>query len=75
MATNEGYLNTILAALGNSSVPLPGILYRQPAADAQGMLIEPLSERELEVLQLVADGLSNREIAEKLYIPEAPGSR
>ncbi|MEO0560820.1 MAG: LuxR C-terminal-related transcriptional regulator, partial [Chloroflexota bacterium] len=31
-------------------------------------LIEPLSERELEVLHLVAEGLSNREISERLYI-------
>ncbi len=31
-------------------------------------LVEPLSERELEVLQLVAQGLSNRQIAERLYL-------
>ena len=31
-------------------------------------LIDPLSERELELLQLLADGLSNREIAEHLII-------
>ena len=31
-------------------------------------LMDPISERELEVLQLIAAGLSNREIAEKLYI-------
>lgn len=31
-------------------------------------LIEPLSDRELEILQLVADGLSNREISERLYL-------
>ena len=29
---------------------------------------EPLSERELEVLGLVAEGLSNREVAERLYL-------
>ena len=31
-------------------------------------LIEPLSERELEVLRLIAQGLSNREICERLFI-------
>jgi len=31
-------------------------------------LIEPLSPRELEVLQLIAQGLSNREISERLYL-------
>ena len=34
----------------------------------QDALIDPLSEREIEVLQLFAEGLSNQEIAEKLII-------
>ena len=35
---------------------------------ANNMLAEPLSQRELEVLQLVAQGLSNREISERLFL-------
>jgi LuxR family maltose regulon positive regulatory protein len=31
-------------------------------------LIEPLSEREIEVLQLIAEGLTNQEIANRLYL-------
>ncbi|HLO32237.1 MAG TPA: LuxR C-terminal-related transcriptional regulator, partial [Anaerolineales bacterium] len=31
-------------------------------------LIEPLSQRELEVLKLIAQGLSNREIGERLFV-------
>jgi LuxR family maltose regulon positive regulatory protein len=41
----------------------------RPAYDPSAQpLIEPLSERELEVLALIASGLSNREIADRLYI-------
>ena len=38
-----------------------------PALPAQP-LIEPLSQRELEVLRLIAQGLSNREISERLFL-------
>ena len=31
-------------------------------------LVEPLSERELEVLQLIAEGLTNQEVASRLYV-------
>ena len=42
---------------------------RPPAIkNQQSEMIEPLSERELEVLRLVALGLSNRAISERLYL-------
>jgi LuxR family maltose regulon positive regulatory protein len=31
-------------------------------------MVDPLSERELEVLQLIAEGLTNREIASRLFL-------
>ena len=43
------------------SAPAP-LLLRTPA------LIEPLSERELEVLHLIANGLTNQAIAETLVV-------
>jgi len=39
-----------------------------PADAAAQPLVEPLSERELEVLQLLAEGVSNREIGRRLFI-------
>jgi DNA-binding NarL/FixJ family response regulator len=35
-----------------------------------GSLIDPLSERELEIVRLIAQGNSNREIADKLFLAE-----
>ncbi|HLX56467.1 MAG TPA: LuxR C-terminal-related transcriptional regulator [Ktedonobacteraceae bacterium] len=65
------YLDTLLAAFSHRSrthAPLTlgsgeprGYLREQP-------LIEPLSERELEVLQLITHGDSNQEIADRLVI-------
>jgi len=52
------YVGRLLAAFD-----APGI-----SADRTQPLIEPLSERELEVLGCLAEGLSNREIAHKLHI-------
>jgi LuxR family maltose regulon positive regulatory protein len=41
---------------------------QQKQKSAQDQLIEPLRPRELEILKLIATGISNPEISEKLYI-------
>lgn len=38
--------------------------------EAAQVLIEPLSEREIEILKMVSQGLTNKEIAAKLYLAE-----
>ncbi|GIK37109.1 MAG: hypothetical protein BroJett011_09420 [Chloroflexota bacterium] len=41
------------------------------STNSLGPILEPLSERELEVLQWLASGASNREIGRRLYITES----
>ena len=48
--------------------PQEPLRQRRVQAAAVGTLIEPLSDRELEILELVATGRSNREIASELYV-------
>ena len=50
----------------------PALITHRPSPVAHHSLIEPLSERELEVLRLMAEGLTNQQIAARLII--APGT-
>ena len=58
------YVGRLLAALEVEKPQGETQSYLSPAQP----LIEPLSQRELEVLQLIAQGLSNHEIGEKLFL-------
>ncbi len=58
------YVRRLLAASTNGT-PAQSV---SPPRRSQTELVEPLSQRELEVLELVAQGLSNREISERLYL-------
>lgn len=59
------YLRTLLAAFNSKSAEIP---IEKLAPTTAQPLIEPLSERELEVLHMLAHGDSNQEIADTLVI-------
>jgi len=59
--------SSFVARSGPSSPALPAPVSPAQVSEAEG-LVEPLSQRELEVLQLIAQGLSNREISERLFL-------
>jgi LuxR family maltose regulon positive regulatory protein len=46
----------------------PGQTDLQKTQAPHSVLVEPLSDREIEVLQLIAEGLTNPEIATRLYL-------
>jgi LuxR family maltose regulon positive regulatory protein len=63
------YVQRIMDAFARSSAPE----YQQPsmdfpARDKPVAVIEPLTDRELDVLRLMADGLKYKEIAERLFV-------
>jgi LuxR family transcriptional regulator, maltose regulon positive regulatory protein len=58
------YIGKLLAAFDDEAQKREDKSYPPPVQ----RLIEPLSQRELEVLQLIAHGLSNRAIGERLFL-------
>jgi LuxR family maltose regulon positive regulatory protein len=63
------YVQRLLAAFEDATkderrMTAPSSVVGRPSS----ALVEPLSERELEVLQLIAEGLTNREIAARLFL-------
>jgi DNA-binding NarL/FixJ family response regulator len=77
--SSEKLVEAIRAAARGGSFLQPSIAAKvlaefnrleERAAPPPPALVEPLSERELEIVRLVAAGDSNREIAARLYITE-----
>ncbi|HNB53261.1 MAG TPA: response regulator transcription factor [Anaerolineales bacterium] len=62
----------VVAEFARLTNPARGTPSAQPAPPTRstGPLPEPLSDREQEILRLLAEGLTNREIAQKLYLAE-----
>jgi DNA-binding NarL/FixJ family response regulator len=78
-ATREQLASAVRTVRAGNSLLAPSITHRlidqfcrtPPAQEALRQAAELLSARELEVLGLVADGLSNAEVAARLYLGEA----
>ncbi len=63
------YANKLLTAFPDFGLsPLAEVLPQSKIQNPKSKIVESLSERELEVLQLIADGFTNQEVAAKLFL-------
>ncbi len=60
----RAYVGKLLVAFTD----LGEVALASPSSDLQSQLAEPLTDRELEVLRLVAEGLSDRQMAERMTV-------
>jgi LuxR family maltose regulon positive regulatory protein len=67
----HGFARLVLAALpaGSLSAPVAGVESNQSTFRVEE-LVEPLSQREIEILLLIEQGMSNRQIAQQLFISD-----
>jgi len=63
---NHSYIDQLLGAFNTREPEEEKAGKIESSSDSK--LVEPLSDREIEVLQCIAEGLSNREVAQKLSI-------
>jgi DNA-binding NarL/FixJ family response regulator len=69
-ATQQELFRAVGAAARGESVLSPSVASRL-LGQVRAPAVEPLTQRELEILQLVARGTTNREAARRLFISEA----
>lgn len=62
------YINMLLSMQGNLAPPAKSQAMASPPVPAQPGMVEPLNSREIEILKLIAEGLSNKEICLRLSL-------
>jgi LuxR family maltose regulon positive regulatory protein len=71
-SVQPAYIEDILAAFSSGKQPGvqpgKGVVTQTLAADPEDQIIDPLTERELDVLRLMAEGLKYEQIGDRLYI-------